>query len=174
MNEIDEVFEFEDKPWSIQDDGAADWAVQKIKDERAERDRLLALCAEKISFYEGQARSIKERCETRTGILLARLEEYFATIDPKETKTQRKYKLISGDLVQTKAKPQMEYEDAELLEWLKTSGHREFIKTTEKPAWAEFKKGLTVDTENGIVTTPDGEVVDAVKVSEIPAKFDIK
>jgi len=142
--------------FKIDSDSLAEWALNKIKDAEAERDRLNAVSSEKIAFYTNNIEDNNRRCEHETSFLKGCLRAYFESVPHKETKTQETYKLPSGTL--TWKKPKMDYErnDEELLKYMKET-HPEFVVTKESIDWAEFKKniavidGTAVDTENGVV-----------------------
>nr|DAT43470.1 MAG TPA: hypothetical protein [Caudoviricetes sp.] len=49
----------------------------------------------------------------------------------------------------------------------------DYIKTTQEPKWGEFKKLLTFQDGNAILTDT-GEMVECIPVEEKPDTFDIK
>ena len=64
-------------------------------------------------------------------------------------------------------------DDEKLLEYFKQNNMNEYIKTKETPAWAEFKKNLSI-VDDKVIDTSTGEVVEVVKVEEIAGVFDVK
>ena len=66
---LDEENDNENSGYVIDDDKKADWALEKIRQEREERDRLINLAKEKIDHYEQEISAIANRCETRTSYL---------------------------------------------------------------------------------------------------------
>lgn len=157
--------------FSINDDSKAEWALNIIKLERQERDRLIEVCEKRIEEYKQKIEQYKEQYEKRESYLKSLLNQYFQTVPHKKTKTQETYKLPSGTL---KLKlPSVEYQrdDAKLLEWLKTSGMKQYIQTKETPKWVELKKIIQVAGDK--VLTQDGEIVEGVTAVEKPATFEL-
>lgn len=159
--------------WVITNDGTADWAVRKIKEEQDEYARLNALAHDQIAEINHRIEDAERRMESRTRYLKEKLLEYFGTVPHRETKTQEKYQLLSGSLVFTKPKMSMEKDDAALLEYLKKTGYTAYVKTEEKPVWGEFKKLLTI-VDDKVVNPETGEAMDCVRLVEKEASFDIK
>jgi len=158
----------------IDNDSKADWAIEKIKEAQAERDRLLALIDEKMHELTDKVASINAKYEQDTSYLTFMLSEYAKTVSLKETKTQKSYKLISGSIVIKKATNKMVPNDDKLTAWLKDNGHKEFIKTTEKPMWGELKASLTVGSNGNIYMAETGEEVDGIVLETTPEQLTIK
>lgn len=163
----------QDEAWKITNDSAADWAVRKIKEEQDEYARLNALAHDQISEINMKIEAAEKRMQNKTSYLKSKLAEYFGTVPHRETKTQAKYRLLSGELVFTKEKQTFEKDDETLLAYLKESGNKEFVKTEEKPIWGEFKKLLTI-VDGKAVNSETGEVIDCIRISTKEATFDVK
>lgn len=158
--------------WRIANDEAADWAVAKIAEERAELARLKALADEQIRRIEEKVQAAERRCENGTAYLTSKLAEYFSTVPHKKTKTTESYRLISGTLKMKLAGVSMKQNDEKLLEYLKASGNADMIKTAEAPRWGEFKKRLEI-IGGQIVDKTTGEIVEGVEVVENPDTFSV-
>lgn len=163
----------ENSNFVIDSDSKADWALQKIAEEQSEYDRLNALAEEQISEIKAKIEAEKQRFDNKTRFLKGALNVYFMNVPHKETKTQESYKLLSGSLVMKKATQKMVKDDAKLLEYFHNNEMQEFIKTEEKPAWAEFKKNCAI-VDGNVVDTSTGEIVTGVAVEDVPEQFDIK
>lgn len=161
------------QPWRIADDSAADWAVQKIAEERAELARIEALAAEQIARINEKVEAARRRCENGTAFLTSKLAEFFETVPHKETKTKHSYRLLSGTLAKKLGGATMEKDDDKLLEHLRSSGNTQYIQQTEKPMWGEYKKRLEIQGEL-VIDKQTGEIVDGVKVIEKPATFSVE
>lgn len=159
-----------DRVWRIADDSAADWAVQKIADERAELARIKALAAENIARINEKVEAAERRCENGTAFLTSKLAEYFETVPHKETKTKHSYRLLSGTLVRKIGGATMEHDDEKLLEYLRESNNEDYIQLTAKPMWGEFKKRLQIQGEI-VIDTETGEIVEGVTVNQKPDTF---
>lgn len=172
-----EVFASQEQPespreWRIADDGAADWAVRKIAEERAELERIKTLAEEQIARIEEKVAAAEKRCENGTRFLTAKLAEYFETVPHKQTKTKASYRLLSGTLTRKFGGTQMKQDDDKLLAFLKASGNEDMIQTTEKPKWGEFKKRLEI-MGGQVVDTTTGELVEGVEIIEKPDTFSV-
>lgn len=173
-----EAFAYQEEPeapvkWKIADDGAADWAVQKIQAERAELARLEELAEAQIARIEEKVAAARKRCENGTRFLTGKLAEYFATVPHKKTKTQESYRLLSGTLKMKLGGVTMKQDDAALVEFLKASGQTEYIKITESPKWGDFKKRLEIQGTD-VVDTETGEIVEGVRLIEKPDTFTVE
>lgn len=175
--ELEEVLECpeeaEHKGFSINDDVTADWALQKIKEANEEYERLTLIACEQIAEINLKMKHLEESAERKTAFLKGCLAEYFKTVPHKATKTQESYKLLSGSLVMKLGSQKMVKDDAALVEYFRQNNMPEYIKTEEKPKWAEFKKNLSI-VDGKVVDTTTGEVVDVVSVEDVPSTFDVK
>ena len=149
--------ELQDTPtgFCVDNDVKADWTLRKIAEIQNERDTMLA-------FYDGQIKKAKEQADQRISYLMEHLRRYTACVPMKETKTQSKYSLPSGDLVLKKPSVAFRRDDEKLLKWLKDSDNGDLIAVKMSPAWAEIKKAITV-VDGKAVFTDTGEIVDGVE-----------
>lgn len=177
MNDIyglEEIMEnSEEHIFLIDDDHKADWALRKIAEERKEADRIKAIAEQQIEELQMKIKHAEEVAERKTVFLKGCLAEYFQKVPHKATKTQESYKLLSGSLVFKLPKQNMVKDDEKLIEYFRSNGMEEFIKTKESPEWGEFKKQLQIIDRN-VVDTATGDVIDAVKVEESAGIFDVK
>jgi hypothetical protein len=151
----------------IDDDGKANWALQKIQEAKEEVERWR-------KYYQGNMEKIEKRQQGRIDYLMHLLRRYFNSIPHHTTKTQESYQLPSGQLVLKRPSPKFETDDSVLVGWLKESGLNDLIKTEvkEKPMWGELKKTVTIN--GNTVVTEDGEIVPGVKVLPQEESFEIK
>lgn len=163
----------ESEVFHVTDDDSADWAVQKIKEDLFERDRLIGIAKNKIERLEDEICEITNEYDRKTSFLKSCLFDYFTTVKHKETKTQESYKLLSGSLVMKKASSKIVKDDDILVEYFTDNDMTDFIKVTKSPKWAEYKKRLEINGEN-VIDTETGEIVDALCVEQSLPKFDVK
>lgn len=174
MNMFD-VEETESAPhpvWRITDDGCADWACQKIAEEKAELDRITSLADSQIEKIQQRVEAAQRRYENGTRFLTGKPAEYFETVPHKTTKTKHSYRLLSGTLVKKIGGRTMKQDDDALLAYLKASDNEDMIQTTEKPKWGEFKKRLEI-VGGQIVDKTTGELVEGVQIIEKPDTFTV-
>ena len=165
--------EEQESGWKIEDDLAADWALQKIAHARREYARLSAIGQNQILEIEAKLNTAKAKCDREIERLTGYLAEYFEKVDATVSKgrTKATYKLLSGSLVKRIRKPEPVIEDEEkLLGWLLEHDMKDLVKVTVKPTWGELKKGLTIAGDK-VVIKDTGEIVDGVSVSVSPDKF---
>lgn len=156
--------------FKIENDKTADWAIAQIHESENERDRLIALAEEQIEDLTTRIAELKTRCENETKFLRSCLAEYFNTVPSKETKTQKSYKLLSGTLVFKKPSIKINHNDDELIKYLDGT---EYVETKKSLKWGDFKKVLTV-SDDDVINTETGEIIEACSVEEVPASFSIK
>lgn len=161
-------------PWKIADDGCADWAVNKIAEERAELARIEELAEAQIARIEEKLAAARKRCENGTRFLTGKLAEYFATVPHRQSKgkTQETYQLLSGTLKLKKGGITMKQDDEKLLAFLKASGASDMIQITEKPKWGEYKKRLEIQGAD-VVDMETGEIVEGVQLVTKPDTFTV-
>lgn len=162
--------------FKIDNDKTADWAITQIHEAENERDRLIKLAQDQINDLTAKIQELTDKCDNSTAYLKSCLIEYFQTIEPKETKTQKSYKLLSGTLVFKKPSTKIVHDDEKLLEYLENNDGNDFIKIKKSVDWAEFKKQLKVSDDGEIIDTGLGVVLtnDVCAIEEVPASFNIK
>lgn len=165
-----------DEAWKIDNDRAADWAVRRVKENRSELARLEELADAQVARIMEKVREEQDKTAKRNAYLIQLLNDYAVSLGPdglKETKTQYKYKLLSGELIITKAKEAMEVADeAALLAYL-DADLPDYVKVTKKPMWGEYKKQLAI-TGGHVIDRDTGEIIPGVEVVEKPSSFDVK
>lgn len=159
--------------FSINNDNLADWAIRKIKEDEAERDRLIAIAQDQINELTDQIENLKIKYDGKTKFLKGHLQMYFGSVPHKETKTQESYKLLSGSLVMKKASAKIIYDDDALLAYLVASSQPEYIKVKKSVDWVEYKKNLGIEGRD-VIDLDTGEIIKACSVEDVPASFDIK
>lgn len=149
-----------EESFCITDDKKADWAIEKVFEAEAERDRLIELANEKIKELTERKTKIAEACAAETSYLKYLLRMYFEGVETTTTKTQETYKLLSGKLVLKRQQPEFVRDDKVMVEWAKSSAPN-YIKVIESVNWADLKKSTLVDG-NTVIYTETGEVVPGV------------
>jgi hypothetical protein len=167
---INEMVDNEEQ-FSINDDSKAEWALNKIAEEKAEMQRMINVANSMIIKYQEKIEVYQKQFESKTAFLKEQLRQYFETVPHKITKTQETYKLPSGTLKLKKQNPEYIRDEEKLLEWVKEN-KISYVKTKESVDWAELKKELNFVDDKAL--TEDGEIVDGVTVSERPSVFEIE
>lgn len=154
-----------------------DQLVEKIKE-------LDMAMAELNELYKSRIELLKEQFEEREYSLQQKKEQHqghlralFEQVPQDETKTQKKVKLLSGDVVVKKSKLDIEKDSDELLKWAQENNREELINRKEVMSfkWADFKKNL-LTTPNGIVAVDTGEVLNipGLEIVKTEEKMEIK
>ncbi|MFQ9696186.1 MAG: host-nuclease inhibitor Gam family protein [Zhenhengia sp.] len=133
-------------------------SIKGIDYELLELEALLKAQIEQLKArFEEKQYLLKEKREK----LQIQLRVLFEQVPQNETKTQRKVKLLNGDVVVKKPKLDFEKDIDKLLEWAKASNRDELINRKEVLSfkWANFKKRL-VPTDCGIVDVETGETLE--------------
>ena len=159
---MSELLQIEPEGFVIDTDAKAGWALDKIREARADRDRW-------VKWYEDKIAEITAQTDFNTMNLERMLAEYFATVPHKKTKTQESYALPGGKLVLKTQNPEYKRDDKTVIEWLKANGQGQFIKTKEELAWSDLKAATAAF--EGHIVTEDGEIVPGIEVIERDAKF---
>lgn len=159
---MSELLNIEADSFVIDTDAKAEWALDKIREARADRDRW-------VKWYTDKIQEITEQTDFDTMNLERMLAEYFASVPHKKTKTQESYKLPGGKLVLKTQNPEYKRDDKAVIEWAKANNLGQFVKVEEKLAWSELKDATAVF--EGHIVTEDGEIVPGVEVVNREAKF---
>ena len=166
---ISELLE-ESNEFRITDDLMADWAVEKINAARAERDRLVSLVQEKIEQLQEKRQLYIVNFEENTSYLRTKLMDYFMNVKIQDTKTMKKYKLVSGTLVLKKQQSVYERDEGALLAWAETTAP-ELVKVKKEVSWADLKKQADVSGDKLML---DGEIIPGVTVVEREDVFEVQ
>lgn len=147
----------------VDTDAKAAWALQKIREARADRDRW-------VKWYTDKIEEIKAQTDFDTMNLERMLAEYFATVPHKKTKTQESYALPDGKLILKRQNAEFKRDDKAVIEWLKKQEDGgKFIKVKEELNWDGLKKETAVF--NGNVVDTNGEIIPGITVIDRPDKF---
>ena len=154
-----------------------DQLVEKIKELDIAIAELNELFKMRSEFLKEQYEEKKYELEQKKDKQQSYLRELFEQVPQNETKTQRKVKLLSGDVVVKKSKLDFQKDSDELLKWAKKNNREDLIsrKETLSFRWADFIKDL-LTTPNGIVEVATGELLDipGLEVIQTEEKLEIK
>lgn len=160
------------RTFRIADDDCADWAIRKISEERAERDRIVGLAKAQAARLQEEIDRAERRYSQNTDFLTGCLADYFRSVPHRKTKSTEKYRLLSGTLTLKLGKATPKADDEKLVAWLKENGHGDLVKIEEKAKWGDLKKQLTI---NGTLAcmADTGEIVEGVTVEQSPDVFTV-
>lgn len=162
----------EKRPFEVVDDVTADWAARAVKEDYAERDRLLALVDAERERLDAKEKEIREKYARKVEYLETQLLSYITTVKTRDTATQSSYTLLNAKLVYKKAKTDIQPGEG-LVAWL-DANRPEFVKVERKPDWAGVKKNIIQIGEGVYAMSDTGELVDGIIPKEVPGKFEVK
>ena len=153
--------------FTIQDDRSAEWALQKIREAKAEEERWK-------SFYAEQIEKVERQTGDTVAYLSALLESWFATVPHKTTKTQESYQLPGGKLVRKAQPPAYEKDPEALLAWAESSCP-DAVKVKKEAAWEVVKGRIACAGPDGAAIDGEtGEVIPGVKIVQREPVFQVQ
>ena len=153
--------------FTVTDDAAAEWCMKKIKE--AESDRAMWK-----AHYDAQMEKVNKAADETINYFTAKLEEYFANVPHKATKTQESYTLPGGKLIRKKQQPKFETDDEALVPWLEDNFLGQLVKVKKTADWAALKKVCSVTPDGEHVATDEGEIIPGVTVTQRPDVFKVE
>lgn len=153
--------------FTVTDDAAAEWCMKKIRKIEADRAMWKA-------HYEAQMEKVNKAADDDVAYFTAKLEEYFANVPHKTTKTQESYTLPGGKLIRKKQQPEFETDDEALVPWLEENFMSQLVKVKKSADWAALKKVCSVTPDGEHVATDEGEIIPGVTVTQRPDVFKVE
>lgn len=171
LEAMQEQPEQERERFRVHDLESANWVLRKMAVLRKKEEEIKALAkaeVERILAWEvKELEAIRQREEFFTNLLAEYLYE--------QRKHDPKFKISTpyGKVSTRKQPPKWEYPDDEtLVKTLKEVGLGNLIRIKEEPDKAELKRIATV--HEGKVISPDGAVIEGIRVVEQPEKIVVK
>ena len=162
--------EAEDEGFRITNDAEAAWAVgviKKCQDKLKQKQAIAELQHKQIDNW------LKQQTLSLEGSI-TRLSEMLRPFAMKELEGMkpRTYKVDNGSRSFRKGSVAYDRDDAKLLAFVKENAS-DYIVTTEKVNWAEYKKTLK-PVADGKLITADGEIVEGVTYTQGDDVFTVK
>lgn len=151
-----------------------DKLVEEIKNFKAQQKQWDDLLKEKIAEATAKVEDEKAKLQRAIDYNMSQIVVEFPQVEAKETKTQKKVSLVSGDIILKKATEKIDYDKEKLLVYAKEKGMSDYIETKESFKWGEFKKTLAIT--NGAIVDADGVVltIDGLSVVVEEEKLEVK
>lgn len=163
LKEIEPVEEAEEG-FVCDDDQKAEWCLLQIRRAKEEKERWKA-------HYKAALESINAGLDETIARMEMFLYGYFKTVPHKRTKTEENYPLPSGKIMLKAQNTTFEYDEAEVLEWLKQN-KKGFIKVKESLDWEGLKDTLTVVGDT--VADEDAQIIPCIKAVEHQPEFKVQ
>lgn len=167
MSELQALLNPENDRFIVRDDRDAEWCLKNIHEAQQDKERWK-------KHYEQQLEKVNAEADNRIAYFTARLEEYFATVPHKATKTQESYTLPGGKLIRKKQQPKFETDDEALVPWLEENFMGQLVKVRKEADWAGLKKVVNITPDGEHVMTDDGEIIPGVTVTQRPDMFKVE
>lgn len=134
--------------------------IEDYKTLSQEIEDLVAIKDAKIEKIEHDCRCRVEIKEDAQNYIVAQLKVLAEQVPQKETKTQSKVALLSGDLIIKKPKQTLVADKEALIEWAKEHEMDEYIdeKVVQSFKWKEYKGNLDI-VDGQVVDRNTGEVI---------------
>lgn len=171
MYDVDNHDEIAPSGFAVDSPGKADWAVSKVKEEKARLDMYLVAADEHIATLMKQKQAAKDKFDRDTEFLISQLCDYMETVPSRTTKTQVVVDLPSGKLVRKLPKVDFSRDDNRIIAQLIGT---EYVENVPKLKWADLKKTLCPLETGEVINSATGEIVDGITAVETPAVFEIK
>ena len=191
MERFDDVYMPEDEwtgeeqqEFEITDAATADWAINKIAEERKRKDFFVSCAKQEIKKLNEQIKDAETKCENATAFLTGKLGIFLESEDvpKKKSTTQLSVTLPAGKIIKKLPKQEIVMADGSKVTDNKTDVNlinevrnidTQFIKTTEEVAWSDLKKKLTI--KDGMVMVKEtGEMIECLGVNETLPSIEIK
>jgi len=157
-----------DEAFIIDNDVKAEWALNKIRERAAERDRIVSASQGVIDTYQAIIDKENKGADEAIAFMEGLLLRYFGTVEHKATKTQETYRLPTGRLKMKLATETMEPDKEELMKV-----YPDFVEQKPSLQWGELKKRLQI-VDGKVIDTETGEIVQDVTVESTPPKFSVE
>lgn len=169
----EEELEQETVEFEIDDVEKAEWALDKIRDHKAEINKW-------TQYFEAEKRRVCMKHENAIIKLIGKLKGFFILMYEggftRALKTMDAYNLPTGRLAMKHPGPKFVRDDDVIIEWLRKNAPQ-FIKTTETVDWDGMKKAFSfVGTRMAKVDDETGEIeyIPGVDVIQPEDEFEVK
>ena len=149
----------------VVDDQKAEWCLLQIRRAKEEKERWKA-------HYKAALESVTAACDETIGRMEQLLHAYFLIVPHKKTKTEENYPLPSGKIMMKAQNTTFDYDDDELIAWLKANKGGQFVKVKEAVDWDGLKASLSVMGET--VADSDGEIIPCITAEEHDPVFKVQ
>lgn len=162
----------------------ADRLIRIFKAIDADRAKFKDLATRQIEDIKARAAAKEEKYHKELESIALQLKTFAETQKTKDTKTQRKYQSLSGDVIIKKGAADIKADTAALLQAIEgypvftDTDYTEFIKveTVKKLDWRGLKARLSITDTGAIFDRETGEVLEleGVSIETKPESVEIK
>ena len=153
--------------YRITDDGAASWAMRKLRTLRAKEAEFVALGEREVNAIETWLHEVTAPLQQDALFFEGLLVEYAQECRENPDDGRKTVKLPAGSVTSRQGSTKWEVDAERFLPWARTN-HPDLIRVKEDPNLPAIKDALAgaIDATAGKVITADGEIVPGVEVHE--------
>ena len=189
---MEDFFEYEDfeeqeenKEFEIKDAQMANWAINKIAEEKKRTDYFVECAEQEIKKLKEQIEEAQEKYERSTQFLSGHLGKYLEQeeVPKKKTKTQESVTLPAGKIIKKLAKTSIvrrnggdvskNKQNPTLVEDVE-SIDPSFVKVIKEVSWNDLKKNLGFDDDGSVYVKDTGEFIDTLTTCVTPPSIEVK
>ena len=147
-----------------------DEKVAEIHELEQEETELKELMEVRIAHIKASFDDKINKINTQKEYLIEELKSMFMQVPSKETKTQAKVALLSGDVIIKKPTVKFEYDKKVLLANADKNGLAEYVttKVVKDFNWTDFEAKLSIQADGTIINTETGELLEIDGLSVLP------
>lgn len=162
LDELDSIMQNEDTEITDQD---ADRLIRIYKAIAADKERFRQLKEKQVEELTARYELKAEKYDKELGGIALQLQKFAQGQKMKETKTQAKYQLLSGDIIIKKPVKQLKADNAALLEAINGTEYSGYVRIKTEVAWADLKKRLDFTDDGMILDKETGEIIELAGLS---------
>lgn len=138
----------------------ADRLIRIYKAVLADYERFQSLAKRQKEEIDRRLRLKAEKYDAELVNIALTLQSFAEKHKMKETKTQKKYQLLSGDIIIKKEVPQLIADKDTLLQAITGTEYSGYVRTKQEVAWSDLKKRLDFTDDGMILDKETGEIVE--------------
>lgn len=155
--------------WSVQDDGAAAWAIKKLRGIREHIAMNESIAQEEIARINEWLKGVNKTLTDSAGFFEINLKNY--ALEQRRDADRKSIKLPHGTLQTTAGQTKWTIDNEVFIAWAKINAP-DLVKIEESPKLGEAKK--VFNAANGVAVTQEGEIVAGVTTEDQPPTATVK
>lgn len=154
----------------------ADRLIRIYKGIKADLQRFRSIADGHIKEIEREYELKEKKANANMENILLQLKKFAESKPMKESKTQKKYQLLSGDIIIKNPVKQLKADNDVVLAAINGTEYNNYVRSKTVLAWDLLKKRLAFTNDGLIIDNETGELVDldGLTVEEKPGSIEIK
>ncbi|ALA12460.1 host-nuclease inhibitor Gam family protein [Paenibacillus larvae] len=170
IQEVEELTEESRQRFEVKDVQSLSWVLRKmaaLQAKKLEVNELIDVEIERLQHFRNKE---LESLQNNEDFFRGLISEY--AIRKRDEDPKFKEKTPYGAISFRKKQPKWHYNDAALINHLKSNDLTEFVRVKEEPDKVAIKKQFKLN--NGLIYDPDGQAVEGITVEQQPDELVIK